>query len=64
MHSNVSTKDAKTVTWKSSKQATYKLGASMPEHIAIYGEGNELRLTGKFETAMGVLSYQLPTAVH
>merc|ERR1712060_468666 len=33
------------------KQAIYKLGAKHEEHIAIYGEGNELRLTGKFETA-------------
>jgi len=33
------------------KQAIYKLGAKHQEHIEIYGEGNELRLTGKFETA-------------
>merc|ERR1712008_83513 len=33
------------------KTAIYKLGAKHAEHIAIYGEGNELRLTGDFETA-------------
>ena len=33
------------------KRAIYKLGARHAEHIAVYGEGNELRLTGKFETA-------------
>merc|ERR1712032_795130 len=33
------------------KKAIYKLGAKHAEHIAVYGEGNELRLTGKFETA-------------
>ena len=33
------------------KQATHKLGAKHAERIAAYGEGNELRLTGKFETA-------------
>ena len=33
------------------KQAIYNLGDKHAEHIAIYGEGNELRLTGKFETA-------------
>lgn len=40
------------------KQAIYKLGAKHEEHIAVYGEGNELRLTGKFETAsMDKFSY-------
>jgi glutamine synthetase len=33
------------------KKAIYKLGAKHAEHIAVYGEGNELRLTGRFETA-------------
>jgi glutamine synthetase len=33
------------------KEAIYKLGAKHAEHIKVYGEGNELRLTGKFETA-------------
>jgi glutamine synthetase len=33
------------------KQAIYKLGEKHAEHIAVYGEGNELRLTGKHETA-------------
>lgn len=33
------------------RKAIYKLGAKHEEHIAVYGEGNELRLTGKFETA-------------
>merc|ERR1711935_104810 len=32
-------------------EAIYKLGEKHSEHIAAYGEGNELRLTGKFETA-------------
>lgn len=33
------------------KKAIYKLGAKHQEHIAVYGTGNELRLTGKHETA-------------
>jgi len=33
------------------KKAIYKLGAKHQEHIEVYGEGNELRLTGKHETA-------------
>ena len=33
------------------KTAIYKLGAKHEEHIDVYGEGNELRLTGKHETA-------------
>ena len=33
------------------KKDIYKLGAKHQEHIAVYGEGNELRLTGKHETA-------------
>ena len=33
------------------EQAIRRLGAKHQEHIAAYGEGNERRLTGKFETA-------------
>ena len=33
------------------KAACEKLGAKHAEHIAVYGEGNERRLTGKHETA-------------
>lgn len=33
------------------KSAIYKLGAKHKQHIAAYGEGNELRLSGRFETA-------------
>lgn len=33
------------------REAINKLGAKHKEHIAVYGEGNELRLTGRFETA-------------
>jgi glutamine synthetase len=52
MHSNVSTKKMREDGGlEVIKQAIYKLGAKHAEHIAIYGEGNELRLTGKFETA-------------
>jgi glutamine synthetase len=52
MHSNVSTKKMREDGGlEVIKQAIYKLGAKHEEHIAIYGEGNELRLTGKFETA-------------
>jgi len=52
MHTNVSTKSMREAGGLDIiKQAIYKLGAKHQEHIAIYGEGNELRLTGKFETA-------------
>merc|ERR1712153_155020 len=52
MHSNVSTKDMRAPGGlEVIKQAIYKLGAKHAEHIAVYGTGNELRLTGKFETA-------------
>jgi len=52
MHCNVSTKTMREEGGlEVIKQAIYKLGAKHAEHIAIYGEGNELRLTGKFETA-------------
>jgi len=52
MHCNVSTKTMREPGGLDSiKTAIYKLGAKHAEHIAIYGEGNELRLTGDFETA-------------
>nr|AAC77446.1 glutamine synthetase [Skeletonema costatum] len=52
MHTNDSTKSMREAGGLDIiKQAIYKLGAKHKEHIAIYGEGNELRLTGKFETA-------------
>jgi len=59
MHANVSTKSMREEGGlEIIKQAIYKLGAKHAEHIAIYGEGNELRLTGKFETAsMDEFSY-------
>jgi len=52
MHTNVSTKSMREEGGlEIIKKAIYKLGAKHAEHIAIYGEGNELRLTGKHETA-------------
>lgn len=52
MHTNVSTKAMREKGGlEVIKKAIYKLGAKHAEHIAVYGEGNELRLTGKFETA-------------
>ena len=52
MHTNVSTKKMREEGGlEEIKQAIYKLGAKHDEHIAIYGEGNELRLTGAYETA-------------
>ncbi|KAL7545656.1 hypothetical protein ACHAWF_009002 [Thalassiosira exigua] len=52
MHTNVSTKTMREAGGISEiKKAIYKLAAKHQEHIAVYGEGNELRLTGKFETA-------------
>jgi len=40
------------------EKAIRKLGAKHEEHIAAYGEGNERRLTGKYETAdIGTFSY-------
>ena len=52
MHTNVSTKSMREDGGlETIKQAIYKLGEKHSEHIAIYGEGNELRLTGKHETA-------------
>jgi glutamine synthetase len=52
MHTNVSTKSMREPGGlEIIKKAIYKLAAKHQEHIAVYGEGNELRLTGKFETA-------------
>jgi glutamine synthetase len=52
MHTNVSTKKMREAGGlEVIKEAIYKLGAKHREHIAVYGEGNELRLTGKHETA-------------
>merc|ERR1712179_240492 len=52
MHTNVSTKSMREEGGlEVIKDAIYKLGAKHAEHIAVYGEGNELRLTGKHETA-------------
>jgi len=52
MHTNVSTKAMREDGGiEVIKEAIYKLGAKHSEHIAMYGTGNELRLTGKFETA-------------
>jgi len=52
MHTNVSTKKMREEGGlEVIKQAIYKLGAKHAEHIAVYGEGNELRLTGAYETA-------------
>jgi len=59
MHTNVSTKKMREEGGLDIiKKAIYKLGAKHKEHIAVYGEGNELRLTGRFETAsMDTFSY-------
>ncbi|KAI2489257.1 Glutamine synthetase [Fragilaria crotonensis] len=59
MHTNVSTKAMREEGGlEVIKKAIYKLGAKHAEHIAVYGEGNELRLTGKHETAsMDTFSY-------
>lgn len=52
MHTNVSTKEMREDGGIDAiKKAIYKLGAKHEEHIAVYGTGNELRLTGKHETA-------------
>lgn len=52
MHCNVSTKTMREEGGlETIKQAIYKLGAKHAEHIAVYGEGNELRMTGECETA-------------
>jgi len=52
MHTNFSTKSMRDEGGlEVIKNAIYKLGAKHLEHIEVYGEGNELRLTGKHETA-------------
>jgi len=52
MHTNVSTKEMREEGGiEAIRKAIYKLGAKHDEHIAVYGTGNELRLTGKHETA-------------
>ena len=52
MHTNVSTKKMRDAGGlEHIKKAIYKLGARHAEHIAVYGEDNEKRLSGKFETA-------------
>jgi len=52
MHTNVSTKEMREEGGIDAiRNAIYKLGAKHEEHIAVYGTGNELRLTGKHETA-------------
>jgi len=52
MHTNVSTKEMREEGGIDAiRAAIYKLGAKHEEHIAVYGTGNELRLTGKHETA-------------
>merc|ERR1719440_1589637 len=52
MHTNFSTeKMRKDGGLEDIVQAIRRLGARHAEHIACYGEGNERRLTGKYETA-------------
>lgn len=52
MHSNFSTeKMRKKGGYAVIESAIRKLGFKHAEHIAAYGEGNERRLTGKYETA-------------
>jgi len=52
MHTNCSTKSMREEGGlEIIKKAIYKLGANHLDHIANYGSGNELRLTGDFETA-------------
>jgi glutamine synthetase len=52
MHTNVSTKSMREEGGLDViKKAIYKLGAKHKLHIENYGEGNDLRLTGKHETA-------------
>ncbi|TIA87986.1 hypothetical protein E3P99_02835 [Wallemia hederae] len=51
-HTNVSTKSTRTpgIGMKAMESMIRKLEAKHADHIAAYGEGNELRLTGKHET--------------
>jgi glutamine synthetase len=52
MHTNVSTQKMRDEGgMEHIKKAIYKLGARHKEHIAVYGEDNEKRLSGKYETA-------------
>jgi glutamine synthetase len=52
MHINFSTKEMREPGGMAAIiQAIDRLGAKHSEHIAIYGEDNQLRLTGKHETA-------------
>mmetsp|Transcript_12755 Transcript_12755/g.23913 ORF Transcript_12755/g.23913 Transcript_12755/m.23913 type:complete len:422 (+) Transcript_12755:260-1525(+) len=52
MHTNISTKAMREEGGiEVIRKAIDKLGARHTEHIAVYGTGNELRLTGKHETA-------------
>lgn len=52
MHTNISTKAMREEGGlEIIHKAIHKLGAKHAEHIAVYGSGNELRLTGKHETA-------------
>jgi glutamine synthetase len=52
MHSNYSTKEMREEGgYKAIIDAIEKLGQKHAEHIAVYGEGNERRLTGRHETA-------------
>merc|ERR1719362_1171730 len=52
MHTNVSTKEMREEGGiEAIKKAIYKLAVKHEDHITNYGTGNELRLTGKFETA-------------
>jgi len=52
MHTNVSTQKMRDEGgMEHILKAIYKLGARHEEHIAVYGEDNEKRLSGKYETA-------------
>jgi len=52
LHSNYSTKAMRAEGgYEVIKKALEKLGPKHHEHIAVYGEGNERRLTGRHETA-------------
>ena len=59
MHTNFSTeKMRKAGGITEIESAIKKLGSKAAQHIAAYGEGNERRLTGKYETAdMNTFSY-------
>ena len=52
MHTNVSTKKMREKGGiKQIKEAINKLAAKHVEHMSLYGEGNELRMTGALETS-------------